>query len=220
MILLFGSVLAVLTVQMLVLAQSLYVGSKDSAKVYADIETYKTATELICYQFVSDLNEVTVEKDLATDWVNVAKNAVYTQALDSLLSQVCTEEGNTVWNQHSVLDTINSSNLSDESVLNSLVSKISGARGSFTLSCPEPIKFKVDDEENSQSSSGCHIGLKPILIQITLQVKAETIVEQFEVDGIYLDMTIRKDGQSKHKVATFRFGKSLDGEKGVVIYSV
>lgn len=213
----FGVLMAWVIVSMLTVATSLYSSSKDTAKIYGDIQSYRAATELACYQYITDLQGMTVTKDLDGDWISVSGQAVYTQALDAIQATLASPEDPTAWFVTDITDALAGANLSDPSVLTDLLSKLSGVRQEFKLTVPEPMKLDWDNPETSSSRTGATVALEPLVIEVYLTVKGESVSEKFIVTDLFLDVDITEtemeDG-STHAVATMML---TEKESGVTI---
>lgn len=212
----FGTLMAFVVLGLMTLATSLYSTSKDSAKVYADIQSYRAATELACYQYITDLESVIIVKDLDADWISVTGNAVYSQALEAIKAALGSETDENVWYISDIVTVLSGANLSNPIVLTDLLTKVVGVRQSFGLTVPEPFKLDWTDSDSWKNSRGAHVALEPIVVEIFLEVKGEQLFERFTVDGVYLNVVISREevGESRHDVATMTL---VEQESGVSI---
>lgn len=212
----FGTLMAFVVLGLMTLATSLYSTSKDSAKVYADIQSYRAATELACYQYITDLESVVINKDLDADWISVTGNAVYSQALEAIKAALASEVDENVWYVSDITTALSGANLSNPVVLTDLLAKVVGVRQSFVLTVPEPFKLDWSDSDSWKNSRGANVALEPVIVEITLEVKGEQLFERFIVDGLYLNVVVSREevGGSKHDVATMVL---VERESGVSI---
>lgn len=212
----FGTLMAFVVLGLMTLATSLYSTSKDSAKVYADIQSYRAATELACYQYITDLESVVITKDLDADWISVTGNAVYSQALEAIKAALALETDENVWYVSDITTALSGANLSNPVVLTDLLAKVVGVRQSFTLAVPEPFKLDWADSASWKNSRGANVALEPVVVEIALDVKGEQLFERFIVDGLYLSVVVSREevGGSKHDVATMVL---VEQESGVSI---
>lgn len=212
----FGALLAIVVVGMLSLASSLYTVSRDSAKTYSRLQSYRAATELACYQYVTDLESVVVTKDLNADWVSVSGQAVYTQALEAIVDSIGRTEDTSIWKVSEIKTALSAANISDPSVLTSLFAEFEGARQSFQLKVIEPLKLDWSNELSWRRRTDAYAALEPVRIEVTLDVRGEHLFEQFDVNGLFLDVKASKQGAAdgRHTVVTLVL---VEGEEGVRI---
>lgn len=177
-------------VSMLTLASSLYGTSKDSAKIYSNLQSYRAASELCTYQYLTDLTSVTVEKRLDTDWISIKENAMYSQALAAIQNALADPNDETRWILNTVTDALTGANISDPTILTDLFSKLSTGRQELILKVPEPLTLDWTHKDNWKNASGAHVKIKPFVIETTLNVKGESITEVFEVDELFLDVSV------------------------------
>lgn len=211
----FGALMAWVTVSMLTVATSLYTTTKDSAKIYSDIQSYRAASELACYQYVTDLQGVTVTRDLDADWISVTGQAVYSQALDAIKQSLASDTDANAWYVSDISTALSGLNLSDPSVLTNLLGKLTGVRQSFTLTVPEPLKLDWNDPESWSDSDRAYVAVEPFTVEISLSVKGESLFETFTVDGLFLDVQFSRiesaDGSGRHDTATMMLTEREDG---------
>lgn len=213
----FGVLMAIVVVSMMTLANSLYTESKDTSKIYGDLQSYRAATEMACYQYVTDLQSLTVTKDLDGDWISVSDQAVYSQALDAIKSSLASAEDLDSWNVTDITAALSGANISNPEVLTSLLAKLTGVRQEFSLKVPEPLTLNWDSEDLVYTKDHSKIPLDPITVEVVLSVKGETIAECFKVSGLYLDITTAKTdvgSGSKHSIVTMML---VEKESGVQI---
>lgn len=211
----FGALMAWVTVSMLTVATNLYVVTKDSAKIYSDIQSYRAASELACYQYITDLQGVTVTRDLDADWISVTGQAIYTQALDAIKQALASDSDENTWAISDVSLALSGLNLSDPAVLTNLLGKLTGARQEFSLVVPEPMKLDWDDADSWSDSDRAYVKLEPFIVEIYLSVRGESLFETFLVDGLFLDVQFSEmeaiDGSGSHDVATLMLTEREDG---------
>lgn len=209
----FATSMAMVAVGMMILATNLYSSARYSADNYADIQSYRAAAEMACYQYITDLESVVVTKDLDADWISVSGNAVYTQALEAIKDSLASETDSLAWFVADVREALSGVNLSDPLVLTELQGKLAGARQSFSLIVPEPFELDWADSNSWRDSDGANIALSPVLVEVTLAVRGETVYDRFTVDGLYLVVNITQqeiDGSS-HDVATMYLAEMESG---------
>lgn len=187
-IVMYGTLMAMVMLMMMQLASTLYTSSKESAKVYPNIQTYRAATELACYQYITDLESVVVTKNLDTDWLSVSDNAVVTQALQAIQDAIADTNDKTLWKVDDVTQALQAANISDPSVLTTMLAKLTNVRQEFSLKVPEPIKVDWDDEKSWRNQGDMHGVIEPVTIEVSLQVRGESTFETFLVSGLYLDV--------------------------------
>lgn len=216
LVLTFCLVMAWVTMSMLTLATNLYQGTRSSAQIYADIQTYRAGIELACYQYITDIQGVIVTKDLDGDWLTVSDDAVYSQALEAIKELVASDDDANRWKVTDLVTALSGANISNPDILADLFAKVSGVKQYFSLVVPELWILDWSDTDSWGNSSGAHVALKPFVVEIQLDVRGESVSETFTVDGLYLDVTLSDetvDG-SRHEIATMQL---VEKEEGVSI---
>ena len=212
----YGSLMAVVVLGMMTLASSLYSTARDSAKTYSDVQTYRSACEMACYEYVTELEAVTVTKNLDADWISVTGNAIYTQAIDAILESIGSAEDPNVWRVYDIRDALRMANISDPSILVGLFAKLDGVSQEFCLKVVEPPRLDWENEDSWKRSGDAHIAIEPVIIEINFRVKGEELFERFRVNGLFLevqssDMDV---GGSRNEIATLML---VEKEEGVSI---
>lgn len=210
----FGTLMAWVIVSMLTVATSLYSGTRDNARIYSDIQSYRAGTELACYQYITDLQGITVTKDLDSDWISVTNQAIYTQALDAIKATLGADDDPNRWFVSDLTTALSGANLSDPTVLTDLLGRVAGARQSFALSVPEPLTLNWEDPNSWRSSSGAYAAVVPFVVEVNLSVRAETVSERFIVSGLYLSIDITDQDMAdggRHEIATMRLAEREEG---------
>ena len=217
LVLTYGTLMVMVVTGMLVLASSLYTTSRDSAKMYSDIQSYRAATELACYQYVTDLQSVVVTKDLDADWISTSRNVVYTRAVEEIVKSLADPNDATVWHVKDVRDAIDAADLSDPSVLVNMLAKMTDVKQVFQLTLPDTIELDWASEDTWTTYAGAQIALKPVPIVIDLEIKSEAIHEEFYVHDLLLSITIDRitmGDNTVHEIATMSL---IEKEEGVRI---
>ena len=201
LVLVYGTIMAVVMVNFVQLSQSLSTSSKDSAKVYQDIQDYRAAAELACYSYVTALESVTVTKDLESDWLTVDGAAIMTQALQAIQGEFADPEDSSLWVQHDVTQAITAMSITNPAVLTNLLGKFVDVKHNLDLKIPEPLRLSRD-----------HI--VDFDVEVTLEVKGEMVIEYFKVGNLYLSVEETKNDEG-NKIVIMNI---TEGPEGVNIY--
>lgn len=207
----FAVTMGIVAFSMLVMASNLYTASRNSAAVYESIQSYRSATEIATYQYITDLQAVEVTRNLDADWISVSGNAIYTQALDAITGALSPDGGRTAWHVTDIRQAIRGANLSNPAVLVDLLGLLSNANQSFQLEVPAPLRLDWDNPESSRDRNSAVIAIEPFLVEVNLQVRGEKIFESFIIDGVFLHVDLSKQQGSKATIATMRLGEGKDG---------
>ena len=219
LVLMLGTLLVVVVLSMLTVASSLYRTSQDSAETYSEIQRYRATSEILVYQYITDLESVTITKDLDAEWLSFSGNAVYTQALEALVASLAPPENSRQWFVTDVIEALRGVAVSNPLVLQSLIEEYEGIRQSFSLTVPEPLRLDWMDSKSWSNRHGAIVSLDPVLIELTLVARGETITEKFLVDGLFLEIQrIEIDvGGDDHDAVTMMIREM---EEGVTISRV
>lgn len=219
LVIVYGFVMAVVMLGFMKLGQALSTGSKDSAQVYCDIQTYRSASELICYQYLTALESAVIQKDLDSDWLSVTNRAIYTQAIEAILDYYNDPEYNDTgysWVQHDAVDALNSLNITNKDFVGALQSKLNEGYQKFTLTVPEPLIVDPLSDASFEQVRKAYMELKPFQIEVSLRCKGETLVDTYIVSDMFLlvqsENTYEADG-SIHMIVTLSFVEAEEGCK-------
>jgi len=220
LVIVFGFVMAMVMAGFMQVSQTLSTTSKDSAKVYADIQTYRAASEMICYQYLTEVEAATVTRDLDSDWLSVTNRAIYTQALGALLDEYDDpeyEETGWSWIKHDPMDVLRSVHVTDESMVNEVMAALDGGYQKFTLKITEPLVIDPVSEDSYETVRRAYMELKPFPVEVNLRVKGEILQDTYMVSKMFLLVTQENvyevDG-SIHLIATLQL---VEPEEGCVI---
>ena len=212
LVILIASMCAFLNASQLQLASTLYTSTVDSAKTYADIQTYRAASEMSCYSFVKELLSLSAQRDLDSGWISSGGNAFYTEVLDEMVDSLCGSEFG-VWQVDNLADALSGSSLSDQAVLTELLGKFVGVQQEFRLELVSEMDIDWFSELNAQGSDTAFLALKPLEIEVYSKVKSEEIFETFFVSGLFIDVSVFEMGPNS--IAQFRITEY--GDEGVSI---
>lgn len=220
LVIVFGLVMAVVMLGFTRLSQALTTTSKDSAKVYADIQTYRAASEMICYQYLTDVEAAVVTKDLDADWLSITNQAIYSQALGAILEFYDDPDyAGTGWSwlKHDPLDVLETVHITDQSMVDEVMTALSGGYRKFTLRITEPLVIDPVSDDSFETVRKAYLELKPFPVEVDLRVKGEILRDVYMVSKMYLLVTQENvyevDG-TIHVIATLSL---VEGEEGCVI---
>ena len=217
-ILLFAVMIAIMSFGTLSVASSLYATNEESAKRYAHIQSYRSATEIACYQYINDLQAVTVTKFLTGDWVSVSGSAVYTQACEVIQETVGKEDDPLVWKVSTIEAAIAGATVSNPEIVTNLLGLLAEGRASFMLSVTDYPEIDWTAGESFVSKDESQLKLRPFEVIVELTAKSEVLKEHLFVNGLYLNVlqeSIRTEGGTRDTKVTMNISV---GESGVQIY--
>lgn len=215
----FGVMMAFVCVLMLSMSNTLTTVTKESAKIYENIQNYRAASELACWKYVNDLQSVVVSKDLDADWVNpmdpgnldwssVTNRAVYSQALEVIQETQKDPDytGSGIrWNKDTISEALEGIPLSDASVLPTLFGKFTGYTQLFDLIVPSDMLIKNDSTWSYTRHHEAAFELEPFEVDVNLKIRGETLNERFLVSKLFLYVKIEDSlgaGGVNHHVAS------------------
>ena len=216
-VLTFGTLMGLVVVSMMTLAYNLYYSSRNSSENYSDIQNYRAATELACYQYVTDLCSVLVTRDLESDWITPSGQAIYTQAVELIQNELASPSDVDAWYVNDITVALSAINVSDPSVLTDLLGRLTGVRQEFRLAVPEPLRLDfLSSEVVMDNRTGGRIPLEEFDVEVDLTVRGETVNEVFTISGLYLDVTFfdMAVGTSEYSAAQIIL---VEDEEGVQI---
>lgn len=220
LVIVFGLVMAMVMVGFTRLSQTLSTTSKDSAKVYADIQTYRAASEMICYEYLTEVEAAVVTRDLDSDWLSVTNRAIYTQALGAILDYYDDPEYMETgwsWIKHDPTEVLRSVHVTDQSMVDEVIAALDGGYQKFTLKITEPLVIDPLSDDSYETVRRAYLELKPFPVEVNLRVKGEILQDIYMVSKMYLLVTqenvYEMDG-SIHMIATLSL---VEGEEGCQI---
>lgn len=220
LVLLFAMTIAIVSFGTLALAMTLYASGNDSAKRYAEYQSYRAAIEVSVYQYVADLCSVSVRRDLNSDWISVSDSAVYSQGLELIQETIGTEEDRLVWKVTDITEAISAAPMTDATIATSLLGSVSveGIK-EFQLKSADVPSINYESLNNVINDKGLSIfELNPIEVDVHLRVRGEILDEKLYVSGLVLN--------SNYEAYRNEFGKLVEnvsmqikeGEAGIDIY--
>lgn len=219
-VILFASVLAIISVGTLSVAMSLYASGDGSAQVYSDIQSYRAATELACYQYVNDLEAFTVTKNLSVDWISVTKDAVYSEAIKLITDEVSTAEGSLLWEVTDITPAVAGVGVSNSSLLVKLLALFNGVWTKFQLYLDEYPALNYTSDEGEFAIGESSVPLHPFCVHVDLAVKGETLREELYVEGLFLNVITEKRLNATGGYDTYVTLTLKEGDNGIEIYRV
>lgn len=209
----FAALMALVILGTMSVGSSLYSTSRDSAKTYSRIQTYRAITELATYQYVTELETAVVTKDLSADWISVSGNAIYTQAIDAIIASIGSTEDSDVWEVRDAKTALTAMDISDPSILTTIYAEIDGVRQDFQLKVITPLKLDWNDEDSWRNRRGAHVALEPVRVEVTYNIRGEHLFETFYVDGLFLEVTAStmNVGGEEHDTLTLVLVEKAEG---------
>ena len=219
-ILLFASSMAIISFGTLGLAMTLYAHNNNSAKSYANYQSYRAALEVSVYQYVADLCSVTVTRDLNSDWISVSDSAIYTQGIELIQETIGLSENPLTWKTTDIITAISATPISNAEIMASLLGYVSSVGTTeFNLSAVDyPSIDYTSLGESSSGDSFSQLALHPLEVNVHLRVKGEVLDDVLFIDNLYLTVTQEKfEGEGGNKVSNVTM-RIEEGESGVKIY--
>lgn len=215
-ILLFAVMIAIMSMGTLSVAMTLYSSGRQTAKQYADVQSYRAAIEIACYQYVNELEATTVTKNLSTDWLSVTGPAVYTQAVEVIESAIGKTDNPRVWDKDTIEEAITGALISDPSVMVNLLALLQEGRNSFVFTT-SGLDIDWAAGESYVSNSESMLKIQPIEVTVDLLAKGEILKEVLYIDGLYLNVSSVSIGSGSNRQTLVTMNIS-EGESGVQIY--
>lgn len=216
-ILLFAVIMAIMAFGTASVASTLYASNEESATRYSHIQSYRSATEIACYQYIGDLQAITVTKNLSGDWVSVSGSAVYTQATEVIVEQLGMTDNPLVWKVSTIEAAIAGATVSDPSVVTNLLGLLAEGRVNFQLSLVDYPEIDWAAGESFISRDESQLKLLPLEVVVELTVKGEVLKEHLFVSGLYLNVLQMVERTESGRQTTVTMNITT-GEKGVQIY--
>lgn len=222
-VLVYGAIMSVVMLGFLRLSQALMTSSKDSATIYANVQTYRSAGELCCYQYLTDIEASVVTKDLNADWLSISNRAIYTQAIEAILGVTKDPEyadTGVQWFKHDLIDTLETVNITNPEFVTDIQDVLSGGIQSFSLTVPEPLIVDPLSEKSFEIARRAYLEIQPFVVEIDMRVKGEELHDSFIVSDMFLLVQEQYQYMDEamleiHSIATLSF---VEGEEGCHIY--
>lgn len=216
-ILLFAVVIAIMSFGTASVASTLYASNEESATRYAHIQSYRAATEIACYQYINDLQAITVTKNLSGDWVSVSGSAIYTQSVEVITEQLGMPDSPLVWKVSTIEAAIAGATISDPAIVTTLLGLLAEGRADFQLSLVDYPDIDWAAGESYISRDESQLKLKPLEVIVELTAKGEVLKEHLYVSGLYLNVLQMVERTETGRQTTVTMNITT-GEKGVQIY--
>ena len=216
-ILLFAVVIAIMSFGTASVASTLYASNEESATRYAHIQSYRAATEIACYQYINDLQAITVTKNLSGDWVSVSGSAIYTQSVEVITEQLGMTDSPLVWKVSTIEAAIAGATVSDPAIVTNLLGLLAEGRADFQLSLVDYPDIDWTAGESYISRDESQLKLKPLEVIVELTAKGEVLKEHLYISGLYLNVLQMVERTETGRQTTVTMNITT-GEKGVQIY--
>lgn len=219
-VVIFSMMMAIISFGLLGVATALYVQNEDSSGRYANLQTYRAATEIAAYQYCNDLQTVIVTRSLSGEWLNVTGSAVITQSLEEIQKAVSTNSNNLVWKVGTIQEAVSGASVSNPQIMVNLLGLLNEGVTNFKLSVADTPQIDYSTGEGYISADESMFKLQPIEMHIHLTALGESLDEVLYVDGLYIHIlrdNIIGVGGFRDTVFTI---KVIQGESGVQIYRV
>ena len=211
---LFAVMMSIMSMGMISVATTLYSSSEETAQNYANIQSYRSAAELACFNYITELQTVTVEKDLSSAFLGASSAVIYPESLELIQQKIASEEEGQelVWKTDSISEALNGTVLSDPSIILNLLAKLSKGNSTFKLSIEDYPQIDWTSGESYISSKEAQLRIEPLKVIVDLQVRGEVLKEILYVDGLRLSVQVDDFDSSKVSL------KLVEREGGVQIY--
>lgn len=217
-ILLFAIMIAIMSFGTTAVANTLYASNKETATRYSHIQSYRSATEIACYQYLNDMQALIVTKSLTGEWVSVSGSAVYTQAIDAIVEQLGTAEDAMIWRVSTIENAIGGASVSDPAIVTNLLGLLAEGRVDFQLRLADYPEIDWEAGESYVGRDESQLKLKPFEIIVDLTAKGEVLKERLFVDGLFLNVLQSKvnvPGGGRDTLVTMSI---VPSQEGVQIY--
>lgn len=215
-IFLFAVMISIMSMGALSVASTLYTSNEESAKNYADIQTYRSAAEVACYRYIMELQTVLVTKDTTVGNLNSVGPTIYTESLELIQEKIAKADEPLVWKTETIDGALAGTVLSDQTILLNLLAKLGVRETHFKLCIADYPTIDWTSGESFISRTEAQLRLEPLEVQIELKVGSEVIKEKLWVDGLRLLVTAERD-PAVASTTTVTL-KIVEREKGVQIY--
>lgn len=217
-IILFSALIAIIAVGTLTVATTLYTSNEKSMHIYGNLQSYRAATELSCYQYLNDLEAITVTDDIDANWVSVTESAVYTEAIRLITDAVSTEEGSLTWRTTDAVSAIGGTPVSDSSIMVKLIGLLQSGSTKFKLYMTEYPSLDWLSDSAEFEIGDMSIPLNPVPVSIDLSVKGESLSEELYIYGLYLHVITEERLMESGRYDTFVTVSIEEGEDNFGIY--
>ena len=217
-ILVFAIMIAIMSFGATAVATTLYMSNEETATRYSHIQSYRSATEIACYQYLNDMQALIVTKSLTGEWVSVSGSAVYTQAIDAIVEQIGTTEDPLKWRVQTIEGAIGGATISDPSIVTNLLGLLAEGRVSFQLHLVDYPEIDWEAGESYITRDESQLKLKPFEVIVDLTAKGEILKEHLFVDGLFLNVLqakITRPGGGRDTQVTMSI---VPSQEGVEIY--
>lgn len=221
-VVMFAVAIAIVSFTTLMVVTSTYASQKENAKQYANIQSYRAAAEIACYQYITDLCVNTETLDLSSSFITPSGPAMYNEAL-RLLQEAVGERPNPdeplatadplVWRVSTISAAISGATVSHPDAIMDLIALCSKGLNEFELRLEDYPEILWGDEGTDLTGNEVTLVLAPLEIHVRLRVRGEILNETFYAHGLCL--SVIKEGPASTRTLTMRI---VEPENGVRIY--
>lgn len=161
--------------------------SRSNAQRYSDKMSYRAAVELATYQFVTDLEAVSMTQDISTEWLTKPVAQKYADALDTVTEYTIDASTNR-WVSTDISNIIVGCGVSDTEMLTNLSAKVLGSE--FYIELVDYPALDWSNVDNSIVDDSGKVYLEDLEVHAYLKQKGSVIDENFIIRGLYLEYTL------------------------------
>lgn len=214
---LFAVAISIMSVGSLAVASTLYTSNEESAKNYADMQTYRTAAEIACYRYIMELQTVLVTQDTTASVLGSVGPTIYTESLELIQNKIGQTDKPLVWKTKTINEALAGTVLSDPTIIVNLLAKLGLRETVFELSIADYPTIDWTSGESFISKTEAQLRLEPLEVHVFLQVGSEVVKETLWVDGLRLLVDAERDPAVAGGSTTVTL-KIVERDKGVQIY--
>lgn len=161
--------------------------SRSNAQRYSDKMSDRAAVELATYQFVTDLEAVSMTQDISTEWLTKPIAQRYADALDTVTEYTIDASTNR-WVSTDISNIIVGCGVSDTELLTNLSAKVLGSE--FYIELVDYPALDWSNADNSIVDDSGKVYLEDLEVHTYLKQKGSVIDENFIIRGLYLEYTL------------------------------
>ena len=223
-VLLFAIVMAMISFGSLQVVASVYASNEESIRGYQREQDYRSAAELSAYQFVNDLQSITVTKDTAleTSWLSSSVSSTYTASIKALVDSICATQtnGSHRWRITDASYALSAVTMDDPSIMKDLLTNLQAGYSSLSVSLPVYPDLDYGGELNIISDGYSRISVASFELDSDLYARAESSKEVLYVDNLFLEVYDHDYVDGAGDSQTVYTMRLVSGAGGVKIYRV
>lgn len=162
------------------------------ADKFAQEQTLNSLGDLTVLQFSRDIQSITVNHSMASEWVGAKGSAIYSQVLAAFQSRV-TVSDNATWTCQRLSDLTSALGISDPQAIACMQEAVGKGDSDINLKLSEQFSLNWENKACRVTAKGAYIPLNDIHLSLTVTHGYKSTCNKLVLKGLALQSDVYKD---------------------------